>query len=1039
MAEVIRQRAQVFNKPVGVIRTQGGAQQLGQTISSVASGLTQQAYRVAADDAQKRGIEVAQSVEEKNLLTFDPETGKPEVFTPPPAFGRIAANAYQEIIDKRFTDSMNSELQLKAKEISLKFQYNPDAYDDVFSDYIGAMSENATGKYKQFIESTGADYLARTKLNIQQRVQAQARSNLAQAASNSARKGAENAYELARTGGFNPNEGEEISATQGVLEAEVSNVSRAVATNLLKVGADGATRDSISLGVAMGGIEFLLGETNTSAERNALELAIRTRGREVSGVPKELRAQLDNLLPYVDGGNINKVLTHASGVSADYNAVERDQIIASTKAAELAARAALIESEGTSNNAGFYSSFAARNGFKGADNSAVYGAVSSISNEYDRIADGLTERFNTDVDFKSEDYRGQLNELKRDMLSPLLLQASRDGNTGELFTAIATGFPKDMENLSTKQQAFVRSLRSSSMFDAVQDMGFIKNKLGEYTNAPRETLQREEDAFNLGQDVTAVSGRLSDGTVSEEELGNQIDAIKNGIKTRAISAIQGQSLINKLNRNAAFGELNAQAQNLTSTDLVRLASYIDTSGNRKEGLPKSLTDIGDKMLEATTADDVEALTGRINGLASTVSREESAAIERQKLQINFERLSNGRGSANSTQDQNDMQEIFDIRGIRMEDFSKLPSDLQSQVYSMLKGAQPTSFLKKLKDIASGIEVEGTDELMDLFARLDNDATRDGVMHSRFGNSLGDAQAILQDVNEIHFNTGEKRSVIAAELIAFASSNRTPLAIENALGGKTPQAYINDRFNDPVLAIELESTVKWLASSGKSQSAINTRLDNMVNKTYPKVKYVVDPSMPVGDLKRSRNALSIAIPDDDAREAFLTKIESDLPFGYSLYADEINTQQAMAGGLRQFANSQEEFDKAVEASERPDVTQVYLVPNKGIGGLTYYVYRVDKNNELEPLIYDATPVSRFGEKPKPVRMFPAYDLSELNDYYGRTEAEGKAEMDRNLQLKAETLADQRVNRVQNISDIKNAPRLWWDAMLEEFDRTNLIGN
>lgn len=174
---VIRQRTQVFNQPVGVVRADAGSRDIGTAISNVASTFQQIAFREAAEDARKKGIEIAEAVEEKKLRTINPETGKPEAFKAPKGFGRIASAAYQSVIDKRYEDSIGTELRVKAQEIALKYQYDPESYDEVMSNYIGQMTNGAEGKYKTFVEITGAKFLALTKLNIQERVALRSRQN----------------------------------------------------------------------------------------------------------------------------------------------------------------------------------------------------------------------------------------------------------------------------------------------------------------------------------------------------------------------------------------------------------------------------------------------------------------------------------------------------------------------------------------------------------------------------------------------------------------------------------------------------------------------------------------------------------------------------------------------------------------------------------------------------------------------------------------------------------------------------------------------
>jgi len=80
---VIRERTRVFNQPVGVVRADAGSADIGRAVSNVAATFQQIAFREAAEDAQKKGIEIAEAVEEKKLRTINPETGKPEAFKAP--------------------------------------------------------------------------------------------------------------------------------------------------------------------------------------------------------------------------------------------------------------------------------------------------------------------------------------------------------------------------------------------------------------------------------------------------------------------------------------------------------------------------------------------------------------------------------------------------------------------------------------------------------------------------------------------------------------------------------------------------------------------------------------------------------------------------------------------------------------------------------------------------------------------------------------------------------------------------------------------
>lgn len=163
MAQVIKQQTQVFNKPVGVIRTAGGAEQLGQTISRVAGSLADREYQVAADEAQDVGAKAGMAVASSDVVAIDPTTNLPISHTPPPAFGRIAAESYQDLIDRRFADSLQSEIQTKGAEIAANSR-SAAQYKDRMSNYVEAMY-NADGSptaYTRMIAEGGAKYIAST-------------------------------------------------------------------------------------------------------------------------------------------------------------------------------------------------------------------------------------------------------------------------------------------------------------------------------------------------------------------------------------------------------------------------------------------------------------------------------------------------------------------------------------------------------------------------------------------------------------------------------------------------------------------------------------------------------------------------------------------------------------------------------------------------------------------------------------------------------------------------------------------------------------
>lgn len=173
---VIRQRTQVFNQPIGVVRASSGGVQVGEAISRFADGITNMAFEVASEDAQKRGQEAGLALASSDIVALDPETNKPVAYQPPAKFGRIAANAYQDIVNQRFEGSVLQEMQNKGAELA-KSSANSSQYRDRMSAYIQSMYEagGENTSYQRYIEEKGAEYVQKTYGALRQKEAAAAR------------------------------------------------------------------------------------------------------------------------------------------------------------------------------------------------------------------------------------------------------------------------------------------------------------------------------------------------------------------------------------------------------------------------------------------------------------------------------------------------------------------------------------------------------------------------------------------------------------------------------------------------------------------------------------------------------------------------------------------------------------------------------------------------------------------------------------------------------------------------------------------------
>ena len=160
---VIRQKTQVFNQPVGVVRTDAGAGQIGRAISSAASRISDLAYRDAVINAEKAGQQAAKAQPSSRIVSIDPDTNMPVAYDPPASFGSIASRSYQNMIDRRFEESILNEFATKGAEFAASSS-TAEQYKTRITNYIQEMysSEGEATPYSTYINEAGKEYVAST-------------------------------------------------------------------------------------------------------------------------------------------------------------------------------------------------------------------------------------------------------------------------------------------------------------------------------------------------------------------------------------------------------------------------------------------------------------------------------------------------------------------------------------------------------------------------------------------------------------------------------------------------------------------------------------------------------------------------------------------------------------------------------------------------------------------------------------------------------------------------------------------------------------
>jgi len=160
--------------PIGVARQSRAADITAEAIVNGANQFSGIMFDRAASLAEKRGIESAQQVSQEDLYKVGPD-GKRDpkahldgtsVFS---LGGRLQREAYSKIIEKRFGDSIDTDLREQSGRIAAMVDGAPNSteqYEQLFSNYVKEVAGQVPDRYLGLATDTGSFILANTKTQL---------------------------------------------------------------------------------------------------------------------------------------------------------------------------------------------------------------------------------------------------------------------------------------------------------------------------------------------------------------------------------------------------------------------------------------------------------------------------------------------------------------------------------------------------------------------------------------------------------------------------------------------------------------------------------------------------------------------------------------------------------------------------------------------------------------------------------------------------------------------------------------------------------
>ena len=542
---VIREKRQFQVGTIGVARASEGGRIVGQAISQAADQFADIFYREGLQVAETTGVEAGQAAERERIMTINPQTGQPEAYAAPAPFGRVAAEAYQRVVERRFQESLDEEMKVKSAELAARYEDNPNStalYESAMSDYIATMGENAEGQFRTYITDTGTSYLnlTRSNLAINQIRREREAARVAQ------RRAAENANNQIRAlvSQYGPAAFEGPTIVNSLIESSSATVEDGVASGLFSSAASSQNARSQALNAAYGLIQYATNNTDDPETLTLLQHAIGTQNPAL--VPAGFEYVADAIRGFgSDFEALEDIEKFSDGLLADR--IQYANVIREQEVADLARREAVSifnMNEGTPGAVATATSF-------GSDPTVSAGAVAEralnlygIATQEARaaIAAGRNDLASTITDNRNSVLNGYVQGLHLRAVEGLT-----PDDTDQLEAAIMAQNANLAPTPQSRQAvAALLSISRSTDYNIVEDfppfIGSYRESAGDFVAAQSEAAANAQ--FRIGTEPAIVDIQFQRGANIDASIQsvaaavNNIDDLPESVASDAFKEIQ---------------------------------------------------------------------------------------------------------------------------------------------------------------------------------------------------------------------------------------------------------------------------------------------------------------------------------------------------------------------------------------------------------------------------------------------------------------------------------------------------------------------
>ena len=747
---VIREKQQFAIQPIGVARASSPGVTLGQAISNSANKLNEIAFERAAENAEKAGVDQAKSFDSTKLTGINPETGAPVALDNITSMGRIQAEAYERIIDRRFEESIENEMMLKSKELAMRHS-NPSTYESLMSDYIGEMSKGAEGPYSEYINNTGSVWLSKTKLVLQDNAirEAKAAQKRAEAEANARR--ARLAFQLGYNGdvdGFNELSGMAIQSGEDL--ATFTGDASTVSKNQLELGAGFASAFAIRT----------LGKLTSASDRISLREAIQFGTQtEMSAEAASAYSVIRNAL----GNDALSMVKLGESLSNEVSFLNARPTKAETQRLQLSETFGVenrfltreVEDKTHYNSALVDVADAYENLQETYSTSELHAAnygnddwnkrVSNVGNAEDQILSAGILSLMDDLNLSQEQFDNIRNGIKTGNLQPLLLASgSIPERTQNVLTQLLTkADPKDalsaIESFSAWQGGVEqRQVAAANTFQdthidrlnaAILDGVPFEDVMAEFETGASKGTKFPEGVVILEdtQAIHSLRAELSKIGVTEEIL-KEVKGLASGTDVSLESTPE-------LNARGIRGDIESLLQNISNVD------------RRKASVSSMLDVLPKDQAIAAKALEVESFDARVNEISNPNNPRTSDGIVENR--DNLIREINASSFLGADEKAKYISDINSNTGLQ------LAGELMGNLDSAADRAEAVSYLQGTSD-GLNLTEETRQNLDDLMSPFSSSEDRDRMI-----SEINNINTNLEDAKEMRDAANQNAAILTA--------------------------------------------------------------------------------------------------------------------------------------------------------------------------------------------------------------------------------------------------------------------------------------